>query len=164
MPAPAILFVCLGNICRSPMAEGAARAAFAAAVGLEARLDSAGTGDWHIGQPPDQRAQAEARRHGIDISTLCGRQVDREDFYQFDLILAADHENLDDLRALRPANARAKLALMLDVVPGREGQSLADPYFGVADGFAETWADVTSVAAALVKAHSVAGPPSTSSG
>lgn len=160
MPAPAILFVCLGNICRSPMAEGAARAAFAAAIGLEARLDSAGTGDWHIGDPPDQRAQAEARRHGVDISGLSGRQVASDDFYHFDLILAADHENLSDLRALRPAKARADLRLMLDMVPGREGQALADPYFGATDGFAGTWADVASVAAALVKAQSAAGSSS----
>ena len=73
-PKPAILFLCLGNICRSPLAEGAARAAFAAS-GIDARLDSAGTGDWHVGHPPDRRAQAEARRRGVDISGLRARQL-----------------------------------------------------------------------------------------
>lgn len=146
---PAILFLCLGNICRSPLAEGAARAAFAAA-GIDAIVDSAGTGDWHIGRPPDLRAQAEAQRHGVDISGLCARQVDPDDFHLFDLILAADHQNLDDLQAIQPVGGRARLALMLDLVPGRRGESVTDPYFGADDGFAETWADVSAVAAALV--------------
>ncbi|HMO75316.1 MAG TPA: low molecular weight protein-tyrosine-phosphatase [Sphingopyxis sp.] len=146
---PAILFLCLGNICRSPLAEGAARAAFAEA-GIAVTLDSAGTGDWHIGRPPDPRAQAEARRRGIDISDLRARQLVRADFRRFDLILAADGVNLRDARALAPADATARLMLMLDLVWGREGRSVADPYFGEADGFAQTWDDVAAVAAALV--------------
>ncbi|MGQ3101105.1 MAG: low molecular weight protein-tyrosine-phosphatase [Sphingopyxis solisilvae] len=146
---PAILFLCLGNICRSPLAEGAARAAFTAA-GIDARLDSAGTGDWHVGRPPDPRAQAEARRRGIDISNLRARQLAREDFYRFDLILAADTANLREARALVPADATARVRLMLDLVPGRQGESVTDPYYGADDGFAETWADVSAVAAALV--------------
>jgi protein-tyrosine phosphatase len=144
-----ILFLCLGNICRSPMAEGAARAAFADA-GIWADLDSAGTGDWHVGHPPDRRAQATAKAHGVDIGTLSARQIDQEDFERFDLILAADHENLADLHAMAPPVARARLALMLDMVPGREGEAVADPYYGNADGFADCWADVSAVAAALV--------------
>ncbi|WP_428632660.1 low molecular weight protein-tyrosine-phosphatase [Sphingopyxis sp.] len=147
--APAILFLCLGNICRSPLAEAAARAAFAAA-GVNATIDSAGTGDWHIGRPPDRRAQAEARRRGIDIGGLRGRQLAPEDFYRFDMILAADTENLREARALAPPDATARLRLMLDLVPGRRGESVADPYYGADDGFAETWADVSAVAAALV--------------
>ncbi|MBN8845952.1 MAG: low molecular weight phosphotyrosine protein phosphatase [Sphingomonadales bacterium] len=146
---PAILFLCLGNICRSPLAEGAARAAFADA-GIDAALDSAGTGDWHVGHPPDRRAQAEARRRGADISDLRARQLRRDDFYRFDLILAADDQNLRDARDLRPADATARLALMLDMVSGREGESVADPYYGDDDGFAATWDDVRAVAAALV--------------
>ncbi len=146
---PAILFLCLGNICRSPLAEGAARAAFARA-GIDATLDSAGTGDWHVGRAPDARAQAEARRRGVDISALRGRQLRRADFYDFDLILAADASNLRDARALRPADATADLRLMLDLLPGRGGQGVTDPYYGEDDGFAATWDDVDAVAAALV--------------
>ncbi len=146
---PAILFLCLGNICRSPLAEGAARAAFAAA-GIAATLDSAGTGDWHIGHPPDRRAQAEARRRGTDISGLRARQLAVEDFYRFDLILAADTANLREARALAPPDATARVRLMLDLVPGRRGESVADPYYGDERGFAATWDDVSAVAAALV--------------
>jgi len=147
--APAILFLCLGNICRSPLAEGAARAAFTDA-GIAATLDSAGTGDWHVGRPPDPRALAEARRRGVDISDLRARQLAPGDFTRFDLILAADAENLRDARALAPADATARLMLMLDMVPGRAGDSVTDPYYGADDGFAETWDDVSAVAAALV--------------
>ena len=147
--SPAILFLCLGNICRSPLAEGAARAAFADA-GIDATLDSAGTGDWHVGHPPDVRAQAEARRRGIDISELRARQLAPDDFRRFDLILAADTVNLRDAQAIRPADATARLALMLDLVPGRAGESVADPYYGDDGGFAATWDDVSAVAAALV--------------
>jgi protein-tyrosine phosphatase len=150
-----ILFLCLGNICRSPLAEGAARAAFAAA-GHDVELDSAGTGDWHVGHPPDIRAQAVARSNGVDITMLRARQVCADDFHRFDLILAADYSNLRDVRALAPAGARARLALMLDMVPGREGAALADPYYGGEEDFTDCWADVTAIAAALVRAHATA--------
>jgi protein-tyrosine phosphatase len=154
--SPAILFLCLGNICRSPLAEGAARAAFAKA-GIAATLDSAGTGDWHAGHPPDRRAQAEARRRGADISGLRARQLAPEDFYRFDLILAADETNLREARALAPADATARLQLMLDLVPGRMGDSVTDPYYGEDDGFAATWDDVSAVADALVAEASSSG-------
>ncbi|WP_338424195.1 low molecular weight phosphotyrosine protein phosphatase [Sphingopyxis kveilinensis] len=153
---PAILFLCLGNICRSPLAEGAARAAFARA-NIAAHLDSAGTGDWHVGHPPDRRAQAEARRRGIDISMLRGRQLSPSDFHYFDLILAADETNLCDAMVIRPSDARAELLLMLDLLPGRAGDSVADPYYGGDDGFAATWDDVDAVAAALVDRFSASG-------
>ncbi|MEQ8309223.1 MAG: low molecular weight protein-tyrosine-phosphatase [Sphingopyxis sp.] len=151
-----ILFLCLGNICRSPLAEGAARAAFAAA-GIDVTLDSAGTGDWHVGHPPDRRAQAEARRRGIDISALRARQLTRNDFYDFDLILAADETNLRDARAIRPADATAELMLMLDLLPGRAGEGVRDPYYGGDEGFAATWEDVAAVASALVARCSTSG-------
>lgn len=153
---PAILFLCLGNICRSPLAEGAARAAFARA-GIAAHLDSAGTGDWHVGHPPDRRAQAEARRRGIDISMLRARQLLPRDFHRFDLILAADEANLRDALAIRPADAQAELLLMLDLLPGRMGDNVTDPYYGGDDGFAATWDDVDAVAAALVDRFSASG-------
>ncbi|MCQ4028500.1 low molecular weight phosphotyrosine protein phosphatase, partial [Klebsiella pneumoniae] len=107
---PSLLFVCLGNICRSPLAEGALRAE-AARRGLALTVDSAGTGDWHAGEAPDRRAQATARRHGVDVSGLRARQVTADDFRRFDHVIALDHDNLADLRALAPADATATLSL-----------------------------------------------------
>lgn len=146
---PSVLFVCLGNICRSPLAEGALRAA-AARAGLEIETDSAGTGNWHAGESPDRRAQAAARRHGTDISGLRARQVRVEDFRRFDYVLALDGQNLRDLKAIRPADATAELALLMDYVAGREGDSVADPYYGEESDFDVTWADVSAAAEALV--------------
>lgn len=146
---PALLFVCLGNICRSPLAEAAFRKA-AAEAGLAAEADSAGTGDWHVGEPPDRRAQATAWRHGIDISGYRGRQVSARDFRRFTHILALDHANLENLRALRPRDATARLSLLLDHVPGQEGEAVADPYWGDETGFETTWAEVSAAAEALV--------------
>ena len=142
---PAILFVCLGNICRSPLAEAAFRAE-AERQGLAAEADSAGTGDWHVGHPPDPRAQAVALRHGIDISGHQARQVQLADFDRFTRIFALDTENLKALRAMAPPESRATLHLLLDIVPGREGEAVRDPYFGDAAGFDATWADVSQAA------------------
>jgi protein-tyrosine phosphatase len=136
-----ILFVCLGNICRSPLAEAALRDR-AERDGLSIIIDSAGTGDWHVGRAPDPRAIAEARTHGIAIDHYRARQVSAEDFMRFDHVIALDQQNLADLTAMRPANATARLSLLLDHVPGREGEGVFDPYYGDAAGFAETWADV----------------------
>ncbi len=147
-PMPSIIFVCLGNICRSPLAEGALRAE-AQRRGLDLIIDSAGTGDWHAGEPPDERAVAVAARHGVDIQPFRARQVTRADFTRFDHIVALDHDNLNNLRRLAPANATAKLNLLLDHVPGREGQAVADPWFGDAAGFDVTWAEVTAAARGL---------------
>ncbi|MEC9364351.1 MAG: low molecular weight protein-tyrosine-phosphatase [Pseudomonadota bacterium] len=149
MREPAVLFVCLGNICRSPLAEAAFRAE-ASRAGLEVEIDSAGTGDWHVGHAPDRRAQAVARRHGIDIAHYRARQVCAADFHRFTHVVAMDGENLRLLRRLRPADARAELSLLLDHVAGRAGESVADPYYGDAEGFDLTWADVSAGAAALV--------------
>jgi len=149
MKSPSLLFVCLGNICRSPLAEAAFRVE-AERAGVAALADSAGTGDWHLGEPPDPRARAEALRHGIDISDLRARQVAADDFLRFDHVLALDAKNLADLRRIRPPNGVAKLSLLLDHVPGMAGRSVADPYWGGADDFAATWAEVTRAAQALV--------------
>ena len=143
-----VLFVCLGNICRSPLAELAMRLA-AAEAGLDLHIDSAGTGDSHVGRPPDPRARAEAARHGHDIGHYRARQVDKADFLRFDHIIALDTSNRSDLQRLRPPTARANLSLLLDHVPGREGEDVFDPYYGAAAGFAETWADVSAGTAAL---------------
>lgn len=139
----AVLFVCLGNICRSPLAEAAFRLE-AERLGLDAEADSAGTGAWHVGEPPDPRAQAVAARHGADIRRLRARQVSRQDFQRFDHIIALDHENLADLAAMRRDGDRARLSLLLDHVDGRRGEAVADPWHGGASHFAETWADVVA--------------------
>ncbi|NVO12828.1 MAG: low molecular weight phosphotyrosine protein phosphatase [Rhodoplanes sp.] len=152
---PAVLFVCLGNICRSPLAEAAFRVE-AARRGLDVEVDSAGTGHWHVGEPPDRRAQETARRHGAEIGQQRARQVTRDDFRRFTHIVALDLPVLSALRRLRPENGIAELALLLDHVEGRRGQPVADPYYGDDDGFETTWADVTSGAAAL--ARKIAGP------
>ncbi|MBO9671347.1 MAG: low molecular weight phosphotyrosine protein phosphatase [Sphingobium sp.] len=146
---PAVLFVCLGNICRSPMAEGALRLA-AQEAGLDIEIESAGTGDWHVGHPPDRRAQATALAYGADISRYAARQVEPGDFHHFTHIFALDHHNLADLRAIAPSQSRAELALLLDLVEGREGKSVGDPYYGGDEGFEQTWADVSAAAQALI--------------
>ena len=145
-----VLFVCLGNICRSPLAEAAFRAE-AERTGLQVEVDSAGTGDWHRGQAPDRRAIAAAKRNGVDISELRARQVTRGDFDRFDEIVALDEEILADLERLRPDGARARLSLLLDHVPGREGQAVADPYYGGDTHFDVTWRDVTEGARGLAR-------------
>lgn len=130
-----VLFVCLGNICRSPTAEGVFRHRVREA-GLEERIhiDSAGTGDWHVGKAPDSRTCRAARLRGYDLSGLRARQFQREDFERFDLVLAMDRNNLRHIQAVRPATAWAELDLFLrrydmalDEVP--------DPYYGGEDGF-----------------------------
>lgn len=143
-----VLFVCLGNICRSPLAEGALRAE-AARLGLDLIVDSAGTGDWHAGEPPDDRAIAVAQRNGVDISSLRARQVRAADFRRFTHVIALDHDNLANLRKLVPADATAELSLLLDHVEGWEGQPVADPWFGEEAGFEITWTEVTAAARAL---------------
>ncbi|BBF68232.1 low molecular weight protein-tyrosine-phosphatase [Sphingomonas bisphenolicum] len=149
MTAPSVLFVCLGNICRSPLAEAALRAA-AEKAGIDMVVDSAGTGDWHVGSPPDPRAQAVALRHGIDISGYAGRQVSAADFRRFTHIFALDADNLKNLRRIRPSDGTADLRLLMDMVPGREGTGVVDPYFGDEAGFDQTWDDVARAAGVIV--------------
>lgn len=122
----------------------------AEARGLDIEVDSAGTGDWHVGAPPDHRAQATARRYGIDISGYRGRQVKAVDFVHFTDTFALDDENLRDLRRLAPPNATAHVGLLMDLVPGRIGHNVQDPYYGGDEGFEVTWSDVTAAARALV--------------
>ncbi|AMO72085.1 low molecular weight protein-tyrosine-phosphatase [Sphingorhabdus sp. M41] len=145
-----VLFVCLGNICRSPLAEAALRQE-CAEVGLNVVIDSAGTGDWHVQQPPDERALAVAARNGVDIAHLRARQVTASDFHDFDHIIALDNQNLRDLLALRPTRPRSKLSLLFDHVEGRAGEDVADPYYGGEEGFDQTWAEVTEAARTIRK-------------
>lgn len=146
----AILFVCLGNICRSPLAEAAFRAE-AERLGLDVEIDSAGTGGWHAGHPPDRRAIAAARRNGADIAHLRARQVARGDFDRFDHIVALDAENLADLKALQPEGSRARLSLLLDHARERTGEGVADPYCGGDSHFDVAWRDVTEGARGLAQ-------------
>ena len=143
-----VLFVCLGNICRSPLAEGAFRRE-AERLGLAVTVDSAGTGDWHVGHPPDRRAAAVAERNGVRIGHLRARQVNRDDFRQFDHIIALDSENFGDLQRMQPPNSKAELSLLLDHVPGREGEAVVDPYYGGDADFDAAWSDVVAGAKAL---------------
>ncbi len=149
VPPASILFVCLGNICRSPLAEAALRDA-ADEAGLDLDIDSAGTGAWHIGKGPDPRSCAEALRHGIDISSYRARQVKADDFRRFDRIVALDASNLANLRRIAPAGHSARLSLLLDHVPGLEGQDVEDPYYGGPEGFETTWRQVREAARNLV--------------
>jgi protein-tyrosine phosphatase len=145
-----VLFVCLGNICRSPLAEAAFRRE-AEAIGLDVEIDSAGTGDWHIGHPPDSRATAVAKRNGIDIGHLRARRVTADDFRRFDHIVALDEQNLADLQRIRPADGTAELSLLLDHVEGRQGQAVADPYYGDEGHFDVAWAEVAEGAKGLAR-------------
>jgi protein-tyrosine phosphatase len=132
------LFVCLGNICRSPTAEGVLRQLAAQeAPRLELEIDSAGTADYHIGAAPDPRSQRAALRRGIDISDLRARQVSKADFARFDLVLAMDRSNLTELEGIKPGNTHAALKLFLDYAPELNLRDVPDPYYGDASAFDE---------------------------
>lgn len=147
-----LLVVCLGNICRSPMAEGVLRDRIVASpLAGRVELDSAGTGDWHVGRPPDPRAIATAARHGVDISGLRGRQLAQADFHRFDWLLCADRSNLRDVRATAPPGARARSELLLEWagVPGE--REIPDPYTGGNDQFEHVWRLLEEAAAGIVE-------------
>jgi protein-tyrosine phosphatase len=129
---PSILFVCTANQCRSPMAE----VLFKARFGAELRVQSAGVRTGPRGQPMDARAAAALHRHGFKLEKKWrSRQVEAADFEAFDLILVMEAQHLQDLRAVCPPELQPKLRLLLDFVPGFEGQDLPDPYFGPTQGF-----------------------------
>ncbi len=132
-----ILFVCMGNICRSPTAEGVFRH-LVEQQGLAGKIiiDSAGTHDYHIGEPPDARSQAAAARRGYDLSGLRARQVVRDDFRAFDYVLAMDETNLSQLRQQCPDDCRDRLKLFLDFAEDGTVREVPDPYYGGAEGFA----------------------------
>lgn len=130
-----VLFVCLGNICRSPTAEGVLRHKLREA-GLADQIEvaSAGTGDWHVGGPPDQRSQAAAKLRGYDLSAQRAQQVTRADFATYDLILAMDSNNLRNLKALQPARSKAELDLFLRRYES-DIDDVPDPYHDSDQGF-----------------------------
>jgi low molecular weight protein-tyrosine phosphatase len=156
-----VLFVCLGNICRSPTAHGV----FAAlrdrqGLGHMIEVDSCGTGDWHVGQPPDRRASAEARKRGYDLSHLRARQLKAEDFERFDYILAMDCLNLADLKSMCPSGYSGHLGLFLPFagLAGSEPDEVPDPYYGGVDGFARVLDMVERASAGLLREICDANP------
>lgn len=135
MKTASVLFVCTGNICRSPTAEGVFRKLLADnALEQKVRADSAGTHDYHVGQPPDRRATAHARGRGYDISGLRARQVVAADFAAFDLLLAMDRGHLEILQRMSPQEHRHKLRLFLEF-SGQGNADVPDPYYGGSEGF-----------------------------
>jgi len=136
MSKVSVLFVCLGNICRSPTAHGVFQgmvdgSGFADAI----EVDSAGTGDWHIGHSPDQRTSQVAATKGYDLNQLRARLVSGDDFEQFDYIIAMDRANLSDLVAMQPSNFSGFLGLFLDFSTQDSYREVPDPYYGGEDGF-----------------------------
>ena len=150
-----LCFVCLGNICRSPTAA-AVMAHKVRQAGLDEVIlvESAGTGSWHIGDPPDRRAAAEARRRGIPM-TNAASQFTRRDFGRYDLILAMDAQNAEDLLALAPdAGARAKVRMLRSFAPGADpngDMAVPDPYFGGEDGFTTVFDMIDAACAGLLE-------------
>lgn len=132
-----VLFVCLGNICRSPAAEGIFRQ-LVRERGVEGlfQIDSAGTGDWHVGQGPDERSAAACLRVGVDIRAHRARQVQKADFDRFDWILAADYDNMSALEHLQPQGSKAHVGLLMRFAGNGEfGSYIPDPYYGGPEGF-----------------------------
>jgi protein-tyrosine phosphatase len=146
-----VLFVCTGNICRSPTAEGVFRHLVEEA-GLDRAIaaDSAGTHNYHEGDPPDVRSRQAAAARGFDLSSLRARKVTTRDFRDFDLILAMDQGHFAHLAAMRPRDARAELKLYLDFHPGSRTKDVPDPYYGGPEGFARVLEMIEETSAALL--------------
>ena len=131
-----VLFVCLGNICRSPTAEGV----FTALIHREGlsdlvSIDSAGTGAWHVGDQPDRRAQAAAKTRGYDLSTQRARQIKETDFWDFDYVIAMDSQNHSDLSMMAPASVQDRIRMFLSFAADKGIRDVPDPYYGGPDGF-----------------------------
>ncbi len=132
-----VLFVCMGNICRSPTAEAVVREFARREAGLALEVDSAGTHGYHTGDAPDERSIVAARRHGFDLATLRARVVEAADFERFDQVLAMDDAVLQRLRELAPPRHAERVRLFLDFAPGLGRRDVPDPYYGGAAGFEE---------------------------
>ncbi|WP_244815800.1 low molecular weight protein-tyrosine-phosphatase [Caballeronia sp. Lep1P3] len=153
MNSIAVCFVCLGNICRSPSAEAVMRALVEEAkLADRIVIDSAGTGDWHIGQPPDERAQRAARKRGYDLSNLRGRQVAADDFARFDLFIVMDDANAAALASVCPAQYRDKIRLLMEFAARDDSRVVVDPYFGGDDGFERVLDQCEDACEGLLKA------------
>ena len=149
-----ILFVCMGNICRSPTAEGSFRSIVSK---LELsdffEIDSAGTHAYHIGNPPDSRSQLSARKYGVELSNQRARQVHESDFYYYDHIIAMDSDNIDILKSICPTDSQTQIKLLLDYLPDADFKSVPDPYFAgkFDEVFEMVYAACTSFLENLVK-------------
>jgi protein-tyrosine phosphatase len=153
VPDYSVLFVCMGNICRSPTVEGVLRHIVTQELpDWRIAFDSAGTHAYHVGEPPDPRAQRAALRRGIDLSALRARRVTAEDFARFDLVLAMDPLNLACMEDVCPAEYRSRLRLMLEFAPGAGRVDVPDPYYGGSNGF-EYVLDLAEEAAAGLVSH-----------
>jgi protein-tyrosine phosphatase len=158
MKTVSVCFVCLGNICRSPTAEGVMRHQVEQGkLADRIRIDSAGTGDWHIGQPPDERAQRAARRRGYSLSALRGRQIAASDFEQFDLLIAMDDMNVAALQQVCPPAQRDKIRLLMEFVPPADSRwadarEVSDPYFGGDEGFEQVLDQCEAACGGLIAA------------
>jgi protein-tyrosine phosphatase len=147
-----ILFVCMGNICRSPTAEGVFRHLVEErAPGLDLEIDSAGTHDYHVGEPPDERAIAAASRRGIDLGRLRARQVEDADFERFDLIVAMDRLNRETLRERSPAVRHERIRLFMEFTGRRDVEDVPDPYYGGPLGFEQVLDLAEEAAAGLLE-------------
>ncbi|MBB3330048.1 protein-tyrosine phosphatase [Halomonas campaniensis] len=147
-----VLFVCLGNICRSPTAEGVFRRLLdERGLAHRVHVDSCGIGDWHVGKGPDARAREAAARRGVDLSALRARQLDDADFAAFDYLLAMDHDNLAAIESRRPADSRAHVGLFLEFA-GMPGRAVPDPYYGGEAGFEEVLDLVEAASRGLLEA------------
>jgi protein-tyrosine phosphatase len=147
-----ILLVCLGNICRSPMAEGAVRKALDEAGLTHVTADSAGTSGWHAGGPPDPRAVKAALMRDIDIAHQRARQVEQEDFHRFDLVLAMDGANYARLKTMQPEGSPAQLRMFMEFAGEMPVREVPDPYYGGEEGF-EHALDLIELAARGLAAH-----------
>ncbi|TGQ77459.1 low molecular weight phosphotyrosine protein phosphatase [Mesorhizobium sp. M8A.F.Ca.ET.207.01.1.1] len=148
-PINSILFVCLGNICRSPLAEGVLRAVLAErGYGGDMVLDSAATSGWEVGSAPDPRSIAVATSHGIDLSGQRARRITPADFHRFDLILGMDRSNVADLKALAPAAVRDRVHLFLEFAEG-EPRDVPDPYYEDQEAFASVYRMIREASEAL---------------
>lgn len=130
-----ILYVCTGNICRSPTADGVMRHKLAARGLSHIEVDSAGTHSYHVGEAPDRRTVAAAKKRGYDLSALRARKVTREDFHQFDLILVLDNGHLETLQLMQPKGSKANVALFLEYAGATPQTQVPDPYYGGAQDF-----------------------------
>lgn len=152
MKKVSVLFCCMGNICRSPTAEAVFRAKVEeAGLAQNILIDSVGTHDYHIGEPPDGRTQRAAKQRGYDMSMLRGRQVEVPDFTRFDYVLAMDNANMSILRQMCPDDKQNRLGMFLEYAQQHEEREVPDPYYGGTDGFERVLDMVEDAAGGLLQ-------------